>query len=374
MNMRWLRSTCAAAILSLARALPAGDVPARSDDPTAEIPDVAKPGEAGYVLGELIYALDDRPSPQCHASTLAESPSGLVVAWFGGTREKHDDVGIWVSRHEGGQWKKPQQVATGSEGEGRDYPCWNPVLFQPRNGPLLLFYKVGPSPSQWWGMLMTSADGGRNWSTPRRLGTDPKIGPLLGPVKNKPVELADGSMLCPSSTEHAGWRVHFERSADLGATWEVIGPVNDGKAYSAIQPTILVHDQRTLQALCRSQQGVIAQLWSRDGGKTWSDMTATDLPNPDAGVDGVTLKDGRHVLVYNHTTRRGNPSGREMLNVAVSRDGRHWKPVWTLERQKGEHSYPAIIQASDGMVHVTYTYLRQSVKHVVLDPKTLPAD
>ena len=116
------------------------------------------------------------------------------------------------------------------------HPTWNPVLFQPRSGPLMLFYKVGPSPSTWWGMVMTSADGGRTWSPPRRLPDG-----VLGPIKNKPVQLANGDILSGSSTEHDGWRVHFERSSDNGATWTATPPLNDGKEIPAIQPSILVH-------------------------------------------------------------------------------------------------------------------------------------
>ena len=151
----------------------------------------------------------------------------------------------------------------------------------------------------------------------------------------------------------------------------MIGPINDGRTFGAIQPSILTHGDGAMQILCRSRQGVVTQSWSRDGGKTWSGMAATDLPNPNAGTDAVTLRDGRQLLVYNHTTRQSKPRGREMLNVAVSRDGTRWDVVLTLERKKGEHSYPAVIQASDGRVHITYTYLRRSVKHAVLDPARL---
>jgi len=128
------------------------------------------------------------------------------------------------------------------------FPCWNPVLFQRPNGPLLLFYKVGPSPGSWWGMLMTSADGGKTWSKTRRLPEG-----ILGPIKNKPVQLADGSLLCPSSTEHNGWRVHFERTRDL-VSWQATSPVNDGKEISAIQPSILFHPAEKLQAIGRTKQ------------------------------------------------------------------------------------------------------------------------
>ena len=336
----------------------------------ADLPPLAKVGEGGLVSAELIYELEGRATPECHASTIVETPQGLVAAWFGGKHEKNPDVGIWVSCHDGTGWLTPVEVADGSEGEDQDYACWNPVLFLPSEGPLMLFYKVGPSPDTWWGVMMISKNHGRTWSASRKLG-EGSIGHLIGPVKNKPVQLADGSILCPSSSEHEGWRVHFERSKDLGKTWEVIGPINEGKEFGAIQPSILKYADDRLQVLCRTQQDVLSQSWSEDDGQSWSKMTATQLPNPNAGADGVTLQDGRQLLVYNHTTRR--TGGRNMLNVAISEDGKTWKPVLTLENEPrpAGYSYPAVIQAADGKVHSTYTWGRISIKHVVLDPGQL---
>ena len=101
-------------------------------------------------------------------------------------------------------------------------------------------------------------------------------------------------------------------------------------------------------------------------------MVATGLPNPNSGIDGVTLHDGRQLLVYNHTTREGPfPRGREMINVAVSKNGKQWLAALTLDKQKGEHSYPAVIQTRDRLVHATYTYHRKKIKHVVIDPAKL---
>ncbi len=365
-------AACSAAAQYRSRSLLAGHSRARQQDAKAALPEPAVVGTGGYLSGSLIYPFEGRPTPECHASTIVETPAGLVAAWFGGQHEKAPDVGIWVARQVDGQWSKPVEVVDGVQSADLRYPCWNPVLFLPQSGPLLLFYKVGPSPSQWWGMLVTSDDCGKSWSAPRKLGTDGAIGHLLGPVKNKPVQLPDGSILCPSSSEHQGWRVHFERTSDLGKTWEVIGPIHDGVEFGAIQPSILRYGDGRLQVLCRSRQGVIVQSWSSDGGQAWSEVTATELPNPNAGTDAVTLRDGRQLLVYNHTTRRGEfPSGRAMLNVAISRDGIDWRPVLTLERQQGEYSYPAVIQTQDGQVHITYTFRRQSIKHVVLDPAGL---
>ncbi len=317
----------------------------------------------GVVRAEFVF--EKAPFPQCHASTIVETKSGLVAAWFGGTREKNADVGIWLSRHEGGQWTAPVEVADGKQTDGTRQPCWNPVLFRPKDGPLLLFYKVGPDPKAWWGMLRTSSDGGKTWSEARRLPDG-----ILGPIKNKPVQLANGDILCPTSTEHDGWRVHFERSADGGKTWQATPPLNDGKALAAIQPSILFHKGGKLQAVGRTRQGKLFETWSDDGGKTWGRLALTALPSPNSGIDAVTLADGRQLLVYNHTT-----TGRSPLNVAVSEDGKAWKAALVLESDPGEYSYPAVIQSADGLVHVTYTWKRQRIKHVVLDPnKLVPRD
>ena len=310
------------------------------------------------------FIFESAPFPSCHASTIAETSDGLVAAWFGGKAEKNPDVGIWVSRHDGKTWSTVVEVANGVQAEGGRHPTWNPVLFQPKRGPLLLFYKVGPSPSKWWGMMTTSEDGGKTWSPARKLPDG-----ILGPIKDKPVQLADGTLLCPSSTENAGWRVHLERTTDLGATWTKTEPLNDGKEFGAIQPTILFHPQNRLQLLCRSRQNVITECWSADGGKSWGAMTATTLPNPNSGIDAVTLKEGRHLLVYNPTTQSRND--RTPLSLAVSRDGKEWQRVLDLETAPGEYSYPAIIQTRDGLAHITYTWKRQRIKHAVVDPKGL---
>ncbi len=351
---------------------------AASCQPTTQIlPALMKAGDPGFISSELIYPLNNKPTAECHASTIVELSDGLMAAWFGGAYERNADVGIWVSVNKKGIWSRPVQVATGFENDSVRYSCWNPVLFKPTRGPLMLFYKVGPSPSQWWGMLMTSDDEGRTWSDSKRLGKDKTINNLVGPVKNKPVQLADGTIVCPSSTElevnnKDKWLVHFELTNDLGKTWEVVGPINDGSEFNAIQPSILTYGNDKMQILCRTLEGTVAQSWSMNNGMTWSRLQSTSLPNPDAGIDAVTLQDGRQLLVYNHTKQKGGfPSDRNMLNVAVSNDGLQWKTVLTLERDKGEYSYPAVIQARNGLVHITYTYLRKSIKHVVLDPAKL---
>ena len=325
-----------------------------------------QPPAAPATIVKTEFVFERAPFPSAHASTIVETREGLVAAWFGGTNERNPDVGIWVSRHEGGGWSAPVEVANGVQPNGTRHACWNPVLFQPSNGPLLLFYKVGPSPSTWWGLVRTSTDGGRTWSTPVAL---PKG--ILGPIRAKPIELKPGVLIAGSSTEHDGWVTHIERFSGpwtaeaLGsaASWEKTGGLNAADEFGAIQPTILVHSSTELQILCRSRQSVITESWSKDGGRTWSRMSATTLPNPSAGIDATRLTDGRFLLVYNPTK-----TGRDKLEVAVSSDGKAWRSAAMLEDSPGEYSYPAMIQTRDGLVHVTYTWKRERIKHVVLDP------
>ncbi len=333
---------------------------------------------------------DKAPFPSCHASTLVETPAGLVAAYFGGTAERNPDVCIWVSRHINGKWLPPQQVADGiltQPVNGTDgkpmmrVATWNPVLFQPKSGPLYLFYKVGPAPSLWWGEFKTSTDNGQTWSKATRLPEG-----ILGPVKDKPIQLPDGTIVSGSSTENGGRHVHFELSTDNGQTWTRTPNLEDGSTpagagattggtkFGPIQPTFLQHPSLTgpkLQALFRTTANVIAESWSSDQGKTWSPLAATKLPNNDSGIDSLTLADGRFLLVYNPTHKEDPVKGRTPLNVAISKDGLTWTDILTLDNSlSGQFSYPAVIQSQDGLIHITYTYKRETIKYVVIDPKS----
>jgi len=329
-------------------------------------------GSPAVVREEFIC--DPSPTPASHASTIIETEHGLVAAWFGGQKERAPDVGIWLSRHDGSRWSTPEQVATGRMPDGSPCPCWNPVLFQPHGGPLMLFFKAGPRESEWWGEVMTSTDSGRTWSAPRRLPAG-----ILGPIKNKPVQLAEGTIISPSSTEEFRpgpqqktveiWRAHVELSSDGGVSWTKVGPLADPGQANVIQPTVLVHDDRRIQILLRSMVGRVQEAWSSNQGQTWSAIAPTELPNPDSGIDAVKLRDGRFLLVYNHSTE--GTGDRRVLNVAVSKDGRQWYAALVLENQPGEYSYPAVVQAASGLVHVTYTYNRRKIKHVVINPAAL---
>lgn len=311
--------------------------------------------DSGFIYSEA-------PFPSCHASTLAELPGNKIMAsWFGGKEESDPGVTIWMSVFEKGKWSAPQEIANGARANNQRFACWNPVLFYTRSGLLLLYYRVGTSPRTWWTEIKNSADKGHTWSPARRLPDG-----FLGPIKNKPVQLANGDILSPSSTESETgnkWIIHLERSDSAAGNWQKITVDND--TFSAIQPTLLSYDHDSLQLLCRSRNNVIAQSWSADGGKSWQRLTATSLPNPNSGIDAVTLQNGMQLLVYNPTLQGRH--GRAILKIAVSEDGLTWKDCFTLEeKQEGEFSYAAVIQGADGIIHVAYTYNREKIKYARL--------
>ena len=135
----------------------------------------------------------------------------------------------------------------------------------------------------------------------------------------------------------------------------------------AIQPTILKLADGRLQMLCRTRNGKVGTAYSSDRGTTWSEVTLLDLGHNQSGLDAVTLRDGQHLLVYNNfETIDGTPKGpRNPLSVALSSDGKAWQHRLTLESSPlGEYSYPAVIEAADGTIHILYTWRRERIKHV----------
>ena len=356
--MRPQRTTALPALLLLACMMLASCSAPRAPSPTP------------IVLEEFIAT--PPPTPQSHASTLVETHDGsLLAAWFGGEYEGAADVGIWLARRGAEGWQPPQRVADGVQDNSQPYPAWNPVLFQPAQGPLQLYYKAGPNPRQWRGLLSVSNDDGVHWSAPTHLPDG-----VLGPIKNKPLQLPDGRILAPSSSEDQadGWRVHIETSDDNGLHWRRSAALNDPAHIGAIQPSLLRHRDGRLQAIGRSKRNRVFSVFSNDNGATWEPMTLLDIENPNSGTDAVMLRDGRALLVYNPTLAGKDWwEGRGVLAVALSNDGMHWRRVLTLEdRPKEEFSYPAVIQTRDGLVHISYTWKRQRIKHLVLDPHLLP--
>ncbi len=313
-----------------------------------------------YELTQEFIFKEQAPTPSCHASTITELPDGsLLTAWFGGTRESADDVDIWSARKEKeGTWSTPTMIARDAQ-----HACWNPVLFQPEKGSLLLFYKTGPKVKEWKGHIARSNNQGTDWKHDKVM----KDG-LFGAIKNKPVMLANGRIIAPSSDERNGWSIHFEISDNHGKTWRKVGPINAPDSAYVIQPSILIHPDGTLQAIARSQNSRLAQTFSHDNGDSWSAVSFTDFPQNNSGLDAVTLHDGRFLLVCNpvgnNPGKHGGP--RSPLSVFLSADGVRWSKLLDLETLPGEYSYPAVIQGADNAIHITYTWQRKYIRYARL--------
>jgi predicted neuraminidase len=331
---------------------------------------------AAAQMSEFIF--DKAPFPSAHASTLVELKSGgFLAAWFGGTAEGNPDVAIWMASRQGSGWTAPLEIA-----REPNVPAWNPVLFYTRTGRLWLYYKFGPSYTWWSAGRRYSDDDGKTWSAIEHLPAG-----LLGPIRAKPLLLPSGVLVSGSSVESYGsWAAWIERSTDNGEHWTTSGPITLPRLESApqavpqgsellkptglIQPVVVSLGGEHLRAYARASLdiGHICIADSLDGGQTWSAARPLDLPNPNSGIDLVRLRDGRIVLIYNDTT-----SGRSPLNLAVSEDGEHFVEFAALETKPGEFSYPAIIQGSDGDLHITYTYNRQKIRYVVYPLAKLPS-
>jgi predicted neuraminidase len=307
------------------------------------------------------FIFTDPPFASCHASTLTQTSSGSILcAWFAGSEEGANDVAIWLSTLDQLGWSSPKKI-----GETTGVACWNPVLFTMPSKEVLLFYKVGRNPLQWSGFLKRSYDEGNHWSEAEGLPAG-----IIGPTKNKPLLLLNGALLCGSSIESwMRWGCWIDITYDMGRTWSKSSPINvDSQLFGIIQPTLFFGKDGTIKLLARSHQiGSICTAESYDQGKTWSSARPIALPNPNSAIDAVNILDGRVVLVYNHSKEDRYP-----LNTAISEDGgMTWKTEVILEDSPGEYSYPSIIQITDEKIHITYTWNRKYIKHVVLDPKLL---
>ena len=327
---------------------------------------------------EFLYT--DAPIPSAHASTIVETKKGdVVVAYFGGTYERNPDCKIWVSRKPKGSdaWQPPF-VATPTLENEKDTACWNPVLFEMPDGELWLFYKRGTSVGTWTGWLTRSRDGGKTWSRREALPEG-----FLGPVKNKPVIVGD-YLVCGSSTEADGWRFHVELYNLKTKEWKYVGPIestiatktddNHPHPIDCIQPSILLLSDGRLQVLMRTHNARLATSFSSDGGLTWTPVVLSEVENNQSGTDAVTLRDGRHVLIYNNfeTLPNTKKGPRTPLSIAVSDDGTHWRHALTLEDSPvGQYSYPAIIEGRDGKLHCVYTWQRLRIAYKQIDAKNL---
>lgn len=333
-------------------------------------------------LCEKRFVMNESPTAACHASTIYRKKNGeILTAWFGGSKEGADDVGIYFSRkRESGDFQAAEKIAGGEE------PHWNPVLFSEDDRKILLFYKKGRLISKWRTYIRISMDGGETFGEERELVPGETGG--RGPVRNKPLWLSNGRILCPASVEGDVWKAFTDISEDGGKTFvrsnwvEILEteiserttlkyeskshhesdiPVSDQSFHGrgVIQPTLWADDENHIHMLLRSTEGKIYRSDSADGGYHWSPAVPTDIPNNNSGIDITKLSDGRLILVHNPVGK--NWGARSPLSISVSEDnGKTFERLYDLEKGPGEFSYPAIV-SQQNEIYVTYTYDRKNI-------------
>jgi predicted neuraminidase len=329
-----------------------------------------------------------------HASCVVELPGGdLFAAWYSGSGEREaDDVEIQGARFDRakGVWGARFRLA-----DTPGYPDCNPALFSAPDGTFWLFYPTildhrwegallkfavardvptSPRPPSWiregvlhvtpvgFDAAMTDAiQGLKGQQIPidetrsdrlldrardplyQRLGWMPRVHPTV---------LASGRWLLPLYSDTFSCSIVL-RSDDRGATWTPGAPMI---GFGNIQPSLVQRRDGTVVAFMRDNgpRRRIRLSTSKDEGITWSPVVDTDLPNPGSGLETLRLASGNWALVANDTER-----GRHSLVVRLSDDeGRSWKWSRHIEKHEpgqGQYHYPSIIQAHDGMIHVTYT-------------------
>jgi predicted neuraminidase len=202
----------------------------------------------------------------------------------------------------------------------------------------------------------TSSDNGLTWTEDKPFFHD-----TLGWLpRNLTIFLKDGTLVLPISDERNGHGVDlsfFLSTKDNGATWTRSGIMRGGE-----QPTFIQRGDGSILAYLRVRPNIVSAE-SNDGGKTFTTPAPTQWKNPDSGISMCRLKDGHLLLVFNNQNNARSP-----LHIAMSvDDGRTWSKPLELESNPGEYSYPSIFQATDGKIHIIYTFRRYSIKHVEMN-------
>jgi len=300
-------------------------------------------------------------APAHHCSTLCEAANGdLLCLWYGGSYESADDQVLFLARKKPGErrWGEPRVVQRNAL-----QPPGNGVIFRDTTDRLWIVWgrMDGTRPMRrgsGWDrcrlFVRTSTDHGVTWSDDR-----PMIGETMWCVpRNPPARMADGTLVLG---------VEGEENAIEGSRFLILAPGSDvwqlgGFTGGGSQPAVVQRSDGSLLSLMRHPR-FITQIESNDTGRSWSPAKTTELHNPDSGITMTRLANGHLLLVYNDTQTSRTP-----LSIARSVDeGRSWDKPLHLESNPGEYSYPCIIQSADGRIHISYTYRRYSIMHVMLN-------
>lgn len=317
----------------------------------AEVPFVASV-EQGEIFAK------GAKTDSAHASTVLLLPDGRVMsAWFGGSGEGNKDVRIWFALYESGDWTEPEQIPSEDT-----VAHWNPVL-QDFGTFARCYYKVGKDTANWVTKFAdyNYADG--TWTDAQELVAGDTTGGR-GPVRNKILVTSKGLFIAGASTEQGDWKAFFDISEDGGKTWKKTDFIKSDA--EMIQPT-LWEDADGIHALFRTKKHKIYRSDSTDGGYTWSEAKAIDMPNNNSGIDLAVMDNGYIFLSYNPISTNGV---RNKLMLTVSKDGGNtWEDVQMLEESANlfaEFSYPALV-ADGNKLFVTYTYKREIIKYAFFE-------
>jgi predicted neuraminidase len=351
-----------------------------------------------------------------HSSSIVELPGGdLFAVYYRGSGERRaDDVRLEGARFTrgAGAWSAPFPVA-----DTPGFPDCNPVAFYDGRGTLSVFWPAivdnnwesailryrSAAVAGWTSGAPPWNDGGIVLLRPDNLKE--KLEPFakavlergLPPGRDRDEVERFLGRLSDKLYNRLGWmpRTHVQRlptgrlllplysdtyniglvamSDDGGATWRASDPI---LSLGGVQPSLVRRKDGTIVAWMRDngpppQRAIVAE--SRDGGVTWTAGQDSDVPNPGSSIEVVALRDGSWLMVSNDTE-----SGRARLSAWLSEDeGRTWPRRRAIEDTTGgSYSYPSVIQAADGTVHVSYSHVApapaagrrlEAIRHVAFD-------
>ena len=362
----WIIAACGLALLA---AVGAESLRWKRAAPPLSSPTAAQDGAQGSAtLTELSRTLIPMPqgTPSAHASSLATVPGGMLAFWWAGSRESGPDVKVYASRTQGGTWSTPWEVASrDSLGRALGFGVrriGNPVAWTAPDG-LVHLYVVATGLGGWAAsriVHMVSPDAGASFTVRRLLPLSPLLNTSVL-VRTSPVAMADGGWWLPVYFE-LGIKYPMLMAFDADGEPTRLGRI--GARMSTLQPAIVPVSRTEVRAWMRdaSDEQRVQHAYSRDGGASWEDLPALNMPNHSTSLAAIRLSSGDILMLHNHVAKGG--SDRNILRLSISKDGRAWRTVDDIVSGKpgDEFSYPAMHQVGDEL-HVTYTHQRKAIAY-----------